>query len=59
MAGFRADPELRFPKHVAKTDVEPGLVSEAVCNTNAIIVIIMIMMTMIKSTMALYHSLQT
>jgi len=31
-AGFRADPELRFPKHAAKTDVEPGLVSEAVCN---------------------------
>ncbi|XP_073236100.1 uncharacterized protein [Porites lutea] len=24
-AGFRADPELRFPKHAAKTDVEPGL----------------------------------
>ena len=52
-------PELRFPKHAAKTDVEPGLVSEAVCNINAIIVIIMIMMMMIKSTMALYYSLQT
>lgn len=35
-AGFRADPELRFPKHAAKTDVEPGLVSEAVCNINKI-----------------------
>lgn len=33
-AGFRADPELRFPKHAAKTDVEPGLVSEATCNIN-------------------------
>lgn len=27
-AGFRADPELRFPKHASKTDVEPVLVSE-------------------------------
>ena len=27
VAGFRADPELRFPKHAPKADVEPVLVS--------------------------------
>lgn len=29
IAGFRADPELRFPSHAAKADVEPILVSVA------------------------------
>ena len=29
-AGFRADPELRFPRHASKPDVEPVLVSMAV-----------------------------
>ena len=25
-AGFRADPELRFPRHASKTNVDPNLV---------------------------------
>ena len=29
-AGFRADPELRFPRHASKPNVEPVLVSMAV-----------------------------
>ena len=29
-AGFRADPELRFPRHASKPDVEPVLVSMVV-----------------------------
>lgn len=28
-AGFRADPELRFPRHASKANVEPVLVSMA------------------------------
>ena len=34
-AGFRADPELRFPRHASKANVDPGLVSLSVafvCN---------------------------
>lgn len=26
-AGFRADPELRFPRHASKANVDPNLVS--------------------------------